>query len=215
MTTELATIADLPIAPSKFATPEALSKLTTSSYISRIQLMGGNSEIVKEGKFPIGHFALVVGKTYEDLTSEFNAVVLAWRPKAMQFQPEILSSYDPESTLFKKFVERAASESNSGCGYGPEFLFWLPDYEKFGLFFCSNITARNEAPNIAALMRKVCTVRSELIKTKKYTWHGPRITKCDAEVKVPSIEVLSEILNKFCNPPAVEAEPAEQENRDR
>lgn len=213
MSTDLALVNELPIAPAKFATPEALSKLTSTGFLQRIQLMGGNSEIVKEGRFPIGHFALISGKTHEDLTSEFTAAVLAWRPRAMQFQPEVVSYFDPETDAFKKVVDRADNEPQSNCGYGPEFLLWLPDYEKFGLFFCSNITARNEAPNIAAFMRKACTIRSELIKTKKYVWHGPRVAKCDLEIKLPDLELLRETVTKFCSPSSSEVEQAEPETR--
>lgn len=210
---ELTVLKDLPLSPAKFATSEALSQLTTTGYLARVQLLGGNSEIVKEGKFPIGHFAVVVGKNHEDLTTEFNAVILSWRPKAMQFRPDILSYYDPTSKEFKEIIVRANEGGDSGCGYGPEFLLWLPDYDKFALFFCSNVTARNEAGNIHSFMHKVCTFKSELIKTKKYTWHGPRVSKCDLEVKMPDLAVITEVMTRFNNPPVNEIEQAPEENR--
>lgn len=211
----LSTLQQLPVEASKFATAEALTTLTNVGFLPRIQVMGGNNEIVKEGKFPIGHFALVTGKSMDDLTAEFNAVVLSWRPKAMQFQPEVISYYDPNNDDFKKVQERADNVPQSGCGYGPEYLLYLPDFDKFATFFCANITARNEAPNIHTFMHKACTFCTELIKSKKYSWHGPRVKKCDQEIKLPAQEMLLEQINKFNNPPVTEVEIVSAETRER
>lgn len=215
MSNELATLQELPLVEGKYSTPQALTTLTSAAYLPRIQVMGGNNDIVKEGKFPIGHFALVTGKSMDDLTAEFNAVILSWRPKAMQFQPDVVSYYDPNSEGFKKLQERADSEPQSGCGYGPEYLLWLPDYEKFATLFCSNKTTRNEAPNIHTFMRKACTFIIELIKSKKYTWHGLRVGKCDLEVKLSPQEVMMGIVDKFNSPPETETEIVEPESESR
>ena len=210
----LSTLEQLPVEAGKFATLEALTTLTSAGFLPRIQVMGGNNDVVKEGKFPIGHFALITGKSLDDLTPEFNAVVLSWRPKAMQFQPDVIAFYNPKQDDFKKVQERA-DVPQSGCGYGPEYLLYLPDYDKFATFFCSNITARNEAPNIHTFMRKACTFCVQIIKSKKFTWHGPRVKKCEQEVKLPEQSVMVEIINKFNNPPATETEIVEEDTRER
>jgi len=206
MANDLTVLQDLPITVSKYATPQALATLTSSSFLPRIQVMGGNNDIVKEGKFPIGHYALVSGQNLDDLGDQFIGIVLAWRPKAMQFQPEVVAYYDPDNEGFKSVKNRADNEPQSGCGYGPEFLLWLPDKEKFASFFCSNITARQEAPNILTFMRKACLFQIILIKSKKYTWHGPRVNKCDMEVQLPATDILTEAINTFNNPPSTEVE---------
>ena len=215
MGSELTTLTELPIAESKFATGNVLASMVTTGFLPRVQVMGGNNDAVKEGKFPIGHFACITGKSLEDLTSEFVAVVLSWRPKAMQFQPEAIAFFDPSKDSFKAIQDRADNVPQSGCGYGPEYLLWLPDYEKFATFFCANITARNEAPNIHTFMRKACIFRAEVIKSKKYTWHGPKVGKCDLEVKLPAAGPMQETLEKFNNPPETEAEVVKEESRER
>ena len=207
------------IGPSKFATKEALKTVTkVGDYLPRIQLMSSSSDIVKEGKFPMGHYALIKGKeNYLDLTQEFICLILSWRPKAMQFQPDVISSYNPSSDLFKDIEERS-KKPQSGCGYGPEFLLWLPEQVELVTYFMGNVTGRNEATNVMALCPSngkngVCVFGSHLIKSKKGTWHGPQVRPYNQEINLPDWALVKPEIEKFNNPSESEIEVAEQTGR--
>jgi hypothetical protein len=200
MSTELALASEIG-AMAKYDESIFKSLTTSTGFLPYLQLMSGASEIVKEGKFPIGHFALVEGKDLFDLGDTFVCLPLTWRPKAMQFQPEVLAYYDPESEGFKKLQEHADTMVSSGCGYGPEFLLWIPSVGKYATLFCANTTMRREAPNLLSHMLRTCSIKSKLIKTKKHTWHGPSIETVDVEIDLPDSEEARAKIDSFNNPP--------------
>lgn len=193
----------------------ALAEMTkVGDYLPYIQLCGSSTTLFKEGKIPLAHFALVKGKGVTDLTKEFHAVVLSWRTKAMCFG-DMEISYDRHSESFKKIQAAAAADSQSGNGYGPEYLLWLPEYKQFGTYFMSSATARNEAPNTQTFLGRACTFESVLIKNKKYSWHGPSTKKCPlTEVAMPEEANRLEVTSKFENPPVPEAAESSSKSRD-
>lgn len=199
-------------AQSKYATEKALSTVTkVGDWLPYIQLMSSNSPEVKRREFEQGHFALNKNRQKIDLGDSFVAYLLAWRPKAMIFQPP-QTWYNPESEGFK-VIEATADEPNSGKGYGPEFLIWLPERKDFALYFLGNKTGRNEAPNLISLINtkvRQCRITSHLIETKKHMWHGPKVVSCDLTIEMPDVDLLREEMRKFCNPPESELEPAEK-----
>ena len=202
---------------SKYADETALSKVTkVGDWLPYVALMGGNSLEVKRGEFPIGHFCLKKNKKMIDLGKEFIMYLLSWRPKAMMFEPKVLSYFDTESEDFKKIVARADSTKNPGCGYGPEYLIWLPEVKEFATYFLSSKTGRNESPNIQAILKttRLCKQKSHLIETEKYSWHGPTTLACDLEIPLPPIELAKQELDKFNNPPAAVEEVAEEAESD-
>lgn len=200
---------------SKFATEKALSTVTkTGSWLPYIQLHGSNSKVVKRGQFPMGHFALVKNKVNGDIGDSFVAFVVAWRPKAMQYKPTVLSVYDTASKQFQD-LEAKADQKDSGCGFGPEFLLWLPEYKELATLFLGNKTGRNEGPNIIGAVGHACRIGAILIEDKKQDreWHGAKMYPYDLEINVwPEEAVLMEELNKFNNPPAVTADVAEKDD---
>lgn len=199
--------------PSKYANETALSVVTkVGDYLPYIQLFGSEAKEVKRGKFPMGHFGLVSGKNITDLGEGFINLVLAWRPKAMQFDP-VEAFYDHTSPAFIALQNRALNEQNAGCGFGPEFLLWLPTQQQFATLFLGNKTGRNEAPNLIGPLKQrgafVCRLQAQLIETKKYTWHGPKAMVSDLTIQFPTIEEIKKQLDKFNNPPKSEKEPVE------
>lgn len=205
----------VPVSGSKYADDQALANVTkVGDYLPYIQLCGSSTNLVKEGKVPMAHFALVKGKGITDLTKEFHAVILSWRPKAMNFN-DMEIAFNPKGDLFKKIQAAADADSQSGNGYGPEYLVWLPEYKQFATFFMSSATARNEAPNTQTFLGQACTFESVVIKNKKFTWHGPSTKKCPlSEIAMPDEQTRLDVTHKFENPPEAEVAEAASSARD-
>ena len=197
---------------SKYATTTALSEVTkVGDWLPYVQLMSGNSIQVKKGEFPMGHFALCKNRQLLDLGASFVCYLLAWRPKAMQFSPKVLSFFDTESKEFKDIQERSKGK-NAGCGYGPEFLVWLPEYKELATYLLGNKTGRNESPQLIALIEDgtfKCKQEAHLIEDGEYAWHGPKTLPYDLDIELPPMSLLAKELQKFNNPPAAQEEVAE------
>ncbi len=208
-----------------------------ASYLPYISLYGGNSNACKENLIGIGRFGLVRQKDkIEDLTAEFNALAISWRYKAMQIgDGGILSSYNPKSPTYKMIQEKSEIK-DSGCMYGIEFLFWVPELPArcFATFYCNSKTSRREAQNI----RPFCpcadqpalsagpdfpgreaiaghgplpmTLKSVLIKKGTYRWHGPVATQCSTQFAQPTMDEIIEQATKFANPKESDVEVVEE-----
>lgn len=184
--------------------------IAASTFLPRLQLMAASAELCKKGQFPVNHYALIRNKTPEDLTSEVNVLVVCWRPKALDTSGEsIVSFYKVESKEFLA-VQAKADVKDSGCMFGPEFLVYIPERKVFASFFCGSKTARNEAPNIKALVGKAATFKSVLIETKKYSWQGIKVVACNTPFELPSPEELQKVATSFMNPKESEQELAEE-----
>lgn len=200
----------------------ALSKVMGAGFMPYVSLYGANSEIVKEGKFQMGHFALVDGKNLIDLGEQVVMFFLARRPKAMTYKPEVASFYDTDSDEFKDIMTRCETQQNANAGFGVEFFVYIPKVQRFALYFLGNRTGRNECPNIINYMangKPVALVqKSVLLKNTKGTWHGPSTQQIDQPVEIPE-DKLAEFKNRyhaFCNPPVKEVavEESGDESRD-
>lgn len=169
------------------------------SFLPRIQLGGGQSEAVKEGKLPMAHWGLFQGESIIDLGAEVDVIVLAWQPKAMD------TSSDPPVSVIKyddpKFVEikEKSAVENSGCMWGFEFLVYIPKQEQFAAYFMASKTARREAPAVKALIGRTATLKIKFIKNAKYSWHGPQVTPCSTPYEVPTAEEMQDAAKKFAS----------------
>lgn len=189
----------------------------SKDYLSRVQVMGGNSDLVKETKIQIGRYALIHNKdSFDDLTTQFDCLAIAWRPKAMDVGGEqVISVYNHESNEFKRIVEKSDIQ-NSGCMFGPEFLIWLAAAKQYATFFLSSKSARREAPNMKVLIGRAATCKIKLIKSRKFSWHSPVIVSCSTPFDVPPTEEMKEQIEKFNNPSESEVETVdESEKSDR
>jgi hypothetical protein len=195
---------------------DIFNKLSTSgNFFPRVQLCGGNTEVVKKGKIGMNHYGMVRdAETIDDLGLEFEAVPLAWRPKALDTSTDPpISSYTPSDAEFTR-IQQTSEVPNSGCMYGPEFLLWVPSIKTFVTFFFSSKTARRVAPNLEVIRKGkgVAMFRSKFIETEKYSWQGPVIIKSSAPMtNIPTPEETMEAIERFNNPPKSKVELAPDE----
>lgn len=192
------------LSPSKFDDDATFNSISTStSYLPRLQLFGSNSEHVKCGRIPMAHYGLVLSKDrLEDLGDIVEVCPISFRPKAMRMKsdnsaPE--SFFDPKSPDFLK-IKDSSKDQDSGCSYGPEFLLYIPSVQRFATYFMNSETSRRQAPELRALLRRGATLKVQLIKTTKYSWHGPVVTPCLSLFDVPPMEEVIRQKNKFDNP---------------
>lgn len=193
-----------------------LAEITkVGDFLPYIQLCSSNTKECKTGQFPMGHFALRENKQFIDLGTEFIVMLLALRPKAMQFKPNVAQFFDPTTPQFKQ-IQAEADVPNSHKCFGPEFFVWLPVQQKFATYYLGNKTGRNESPSLIACMSatRVCKQKSELIENKDHSWHGPKTLPYDLPITQPPLDELQKLLEKFKNPPAVTVEPAEAAEND-
>lgn len=191
-------------------------KAVTSSgdFLPRIQLMTAGSAQCKSGEFPINHYAVVDNQVMNDVGKDVDVLVLDWRPKAVQFDDEIIVVYDTELPMFKQIQEKSG-QKDSGCMFGPEFLLYLPNTNEFVTFFMGSKSARREAPALNAHLHKAATLMAKKIETSKYTWYAPQVVACTTPFDIPEeAEVLSHV-EKFRNPVNSELEEAESESSTR
>lgn len=196
------------------ADDEAFEGATQSdAYMSYIQLMTSNATKCKTGEFPVNHWALVSNGNHKSLGLEVDVAVLSWRPRAFEMTDDgIFSVYNTKDPEFARISAKADSSNDPGEMYGPEFLLWIPQISKFVTALFGTKSARKEAPNLRARMEMAATLKSHLIKGRKFSWQAPLITACTAELSpLPSDEDLLEQVTKFKNPPKEERETVKPE----
>lgn len=168
-------------------------------FLPRLQLYGGNSDACKEGFIPIGRLGIPRSeKVIDDLGTTVDVLVVHGRPKAMRIADDgtIITKFDPKDSEFQKIADDS-NLPDSGCMFGPEFLLYVPKICEFVTFFMSSKTARKASGPVFQRMRKAATLGVELIKSKKYTWHGPTCVPCSAPLDVPSTEAMQKAITKF------------------
>lgn len=186
-------------------------------YLARLQLYGSKSDACAEGKIGIGRYGLARDSSIIDLGPELDAVIVSWRPKALQIAKDgILVEHDPTSDLYEK-IKQLSEVKDSGCMHGPEFLLWIPSQDQFVTYHMSSKTARREAQKMQPLLGKAATFRCQLIDppTSRYKWHGPVVTGCSSPLELPPIEEIEERIKDFQNPPKQEVELAEDDKSGR
>lgn len=181
-------------------------------WLPRLQLMTAASEKCKDGSFPMNHYALASGQNLRDVGQTVDVLVLSWRPKAMDIGDEIITIYDPENPEFNR-IREASGEKDSGCMYGPEFLIYIPSAEQFATFFMGSKSARREAPSVKARMLKAGTLKSNLVKTAKYTWQTPTCVPCSTPFELPGESEIKTQVEKFLNPPTTNVEKASEADK--
>lgn len=193
--------------------------MKSSSFLPRLQLFGGTSDAVKEEKVRQGVFGVVESKdNINDLGKEVNCLPLAWRFKAMMIADgEVISSYDSTSPQFEK-IKLDSDTQDSGCMWGAEFLLWLPDIG-FVTYFLSSKSSRREAKPLRGLIGQAATLKVELVATKKFKWHAPKVTACSAPFStLPDMDKMKKELERFHNPetgPKTESAPETTDSRER
>ncbi len=178
------------------------------SFLPRLQLCGSSTDLCKEGKINISHWAFITGKdNFEDLGKTFDCLVICGRVKAVDIKAKI-SSYDHNDPVFKSIQDQANGQN--GKMFGPEFLCWLPD-RGYATVHLSSVTARNEAAKIFARLQKACNFSSKLHDNGKNKWHGPIFKPSTVPfANMPAMEELIEKATSFKNPKTTVVELASQ-----
>lgn len=183
-----------------------------------VKLYGAQTEEVKDGSFPMGHFGLIFGQEPPvDIGKEFDCVPLAWRPKAVRLEPQtiIFDQKHAEYAAIRDDAE-AAKGQMIGCMHGPEFLLWIPAQQELALYHLCSATARREAANFNKFLLKPISVKSKLIKNKKFSWHGPTVLSCSTPLdSVPLTADNRKVVEVFQNPKNVIPEVAQEDSRSR
>jgi hypothetical protein len=202
-------------------TEESFDLLSSGTFLPRLQLFGASSNACKEGIIAIGHYGLTTTKDQvTDIGTELNCYPLSMRLKAMRLGDQIVNFFDPASKEFKEVMEES-KDADSGALCGPEFLLYLPEQNKFVTFFMCSKTMRRQAPKMKALLQppRAARLRVNLIRTKKYSWHGPVIDPCSVPLPTPDIERARDEIEVFNNPKSSEIElvgaPGDAPDRDR
>lgn len=215
--------ADSPL--TKYSEEDFADVSKVGDYLPRLQVMGSNSDPVKEGKIPQGVLALVKDKNNPvDVGKELEVVVVSWRPKAMRLDGGTPLSYFNRHSAEFKAVAAESDIKDSNCMFGPEFLLYVPTRKTFATFYMGSKSARKESPNMLALMKKAAedagrpgfamapaTIRVKFIAksaTNKYSWHAPQVNPCTTPQDVSAVdpEEFKEELTKFNNPPESKVE---------
>lgn len=175
-------------------------------FLPYIQVVTGSSALASSGTFPVGSLVLTQGKKNTDLGRSFLAVILEWRQKAMTFKPSVQAFFDPKSPEFKAIEACADQRGNSGNGFGPELLLWLPDHGTFAGLFFSNKSGRISAPNaLAAFNQKkyFAKFKTEIVTNDaKQSWPVIAHETYDGALSMPAPQAMIPVLEKFRNPPA-------------
>lgn len=175
-------------------------------FLPRLQLFSGNSEAVKGGLMPVGHYGLVTGKNkIIPLGKEVDILAFVWRPKAIDMSntDKIVAVFEPSDPMFQEIQERS-SEQDSGCVYGPEFLVWIPQLERFATLLFGSKSARMEAPNLKSRLQKPTTLQVDLAKKGRNSWHVIVVNQCSTPFPWPAKELVQEQVKNFNNPPVKE-----------
>lgn len=206
--------------------------LLKSPFLPRFQVCGGNTEIVKEGKMPVGTYGLIYDKNRAvDLGKEIDILVIGMRAKALRIPKEgnPMSYFNREHPEFKK-IQADSKLPNSGCMFGMEFLIWLPVQQEFATLFLGTMSARKETPSLLAEMKKdlegkprdeygvakVTCSQPRLVKNAKGSWHVPQFRPCNSNLaSLPDQGTLMEEVQKFSTPPESVEEKASGEERAR
>lgn len=207
---------------------EALTR--TSEFLPQVRVYGSEANVVKEQKFPMGHFGLYFSpEKIVDLGEQFDCLVVDWRPRASIVSGDtpisFFGKFNAEAEEGKKWeyskefveVKDRAMAKEKGYLVGLEYLVWIPSVGKFGLFLMGNPTLRRESSNVKALVRKAATLKIKLIKTNQYTWHGCTAFACTTPFDIPEKEMIVDEIVKFRDPKdsAVEFADDEKEGQGR
>lgn len=191
----------------KFATEKAQASVSGAGYMPYCGIVAKTGRVNDLDPTKSGEWYLMQGKEITYFGKEILMVLYAWRPRAMDFGNKI-TTFKTESEAFKDIVARS-SVRGSQCAYGPEFLVSVPAAgDIIASYFMSSETARNESPNVIALLKNsetgfaACKQESELIKGEKYSWYGPRTKSYELEIDTfPDFQELHAAVSKFNSPP--------------
>ncbi len=204
-------------------TDDVFDLMTISTdYFPRLQLMGGQSTLVQEGKMNVGTYAYIRTRdSFENLGPDVDVLVCSWRIKAMRIgEDEVVSIFDINNPEFDK-IKVESKIQNSGCMCGVEFLLWIPTQQSFATFFMASKSFARIAPSVRSCIDEdnntpgPCSLTSKLVSNKKYKSHVPVVRQCSTAFEMPEQEDFIASLEKFQNPNEEEVESVDAKEGER
>jgi len=190
------------------------STSSNTDYLPQIRLMTSNSGPCKEGEFPVNNYALIADSKFTDLGKNVDALIVAFRPRAIRVKGAFVASSDPSSETFQQIVE-ASKVKDSGNMYGPEFLLYLPSVSQWATLLMASPSARRVSPSLKANLQKAVTLGSATAKNDEYTWKVISCITCSTLFDLPTSEDLLAQAEVFNNPVDTGVELVAGETRDR
>jgi len=175
-----------------------LGLLGGGDYLAELKVVS-SGKLVNKMKMPVGTFAIQKGDSATCLGEEIDFVILAWRPKAIDFN-EGVSSYDAESPIFRDIFSRSSIQ-DSGCVAGPEFLVFLPSQDSFYAYHANSISASRIATILVDACEEGFAIHGNITmaenKKKKTTWQVPVWTRSEATLDAPSEELTTNAVESW------------------
>ena len=200
MSGEMIKLADLGIKPREEVTKSVESLAGSADYLPRIQMLSGRSNIVAEGKFPANHYAMISGDTYIDLGENPTFFILDCHPKALDMSDtdNIVAIYDDKDPKFQEIADRSFGQ-DSGCVYGPEYLAYDPQTQKFATFMFGSKSARNVVGQVHQLFKQEKPVQfgSKFVKKGKFPFQAITAEEGAMTFDSPTKEDCVKAIEKF------------------
>ena len=186
---------------------ERFNEFAYQSFLPRFDLFSASKTIVKAGKFPANHYAMIVSKDkLDDLGEKVLVYPLAFRYQAVDFSNykatgKIVTSTDPDSEAFKA-MQAKANDPNIPKGvmapasYGIQFLLIVKD-KGLATWFASSKSAKMIAASVHALIYNFAVFDSYFKTVGDLSWQAPSIQKSGATFDLPEISVLKKAISDF------------------
>lgn len=171
---------------------------SSGGYLGELRVVS-SGKLVNKHRMQAGSFCHLKDDQATALGEHIDIAVLAWRPKAVDFN-EGESSYDATSDKFRDIFTRSGLQ-NSGCVAGPEFLVYLPTIKTFALYHANSISSRRVAGDLVDAAENGTLVHGvvEMAENKKknVTWFVPSWSESDATIEPPSEELATEAVEAW------------------
>ena len=214
--------ADLSQLPeTKQGVPTVQDVVSSSEFFPFIVLVQGQSTFATDPNFDLKSGTFIIpagGKDPEQvikLGSSFEAVILAWRWKAINFNVEpVQVALDFDSEEFQA-IKKMSDSKEQGYNYGPEYLLWVDSEETFATFPCLSVTLRNAAKReIQKLIKHNALIKAHWIdpEKSKHAWWGIKCVQSTNPVQnFPTLDVVQEAVERFINETTAESQETEEE----
>jgi hypothetical protein len=208
---------------------EQTETLLSSNKIKNIKLCSAATNEVKSGLINPNHWGVVDFEDKEnvvDLGKNPIVACLGYRPTGWNTSDEdnIHVTHDVNSPEFKEIIAKA-SEPDSGCFFGPEFLIYIPEYNEFVTYLVSSFTHKKKATTLKMLScvfegeqpRKNLVEFGCTVIKKKHTYAVPEFKESDLELDLQKIDLkkMVEQINLFRDPPKFVKKEKAEETRER
>jgi hypothetical protein len=211
MTTALAPL-DLSQLPStQLGDDSSYADCSANSFLGRLRLFT-KGEAIDSGLIKPGHFGIEEAKdSIVDLGDSIDVLPLACKHKAVDStdREAIIVTHDGQSAEYQRIKAAADKKEEGEYQYGVAFLVFERSSARLLELFFGNKSSRKEIDNLRAFLpvttadaerrgiaprnAGVVTIKSRLVKGKKFSWHVPVIFKCSTPIESLPPTTVAEI----------------------